>query len=188
LHARGLLSGSVGNVSARLGDRVLITPTRVPYARMRPSDIVVVSMDDGSSIGRVPPSRELPLHLAVYRARPDIGAVIHTHSPYATAWSFTDQPLTGDDPLGGPAPVAQLEDLAYYGIGEVGTTPRVEPPGSWSLADAAVETLRSGSAVLLRDHGVLVAAPDLDGAAARVQAVEQQALTAWLLRTSFRHA
>src|SRR4051794_23766240 len=82
----GLVAGTVGNVSARVADGMLITPSRTPYDNMAPFDVVFVA-SDGSFDARATPSTEWPLHLAVYDARPDAGAVIHTHSLHATAWA-----------------------------------------------------------------------------------------------------
>ncbi|MGV1049380.1 MAG: class II aldolase/adducin family protein [Solirubrobacterales bacterium] len=165
-----LVVGTVGNVSFRLDDRVLITPSRVPYARMRPSDIVTVSLTGERLAGSRQASIELPLHLAVYRRRGDVRALIHTHSPHATAWSFLGEPLP------------RTEENAYYGIGEVLTTPAA-PSGSIELAEAAATTLGDSSAVLLGRHGVLVAGLGLEEALELATVVEHQAQVALLLRS-----
>jgi L-fuculose-phosphate aldolase len=174
LWERRLVAGTAGNVSVRAGDRVVITPSRRPYAEMTERDLVSVAVDGGAVRGRAgaaPPSRELPLHLALYRARPDVGAVIHTHSPYATAWSFLDVPLE-----------PRTEDLEYYGVGPVATA-AYAPPASDALAAAAVAALGSSRAALLARHGVLVAAGDLAHALSIAEAVEHQAHVAWILRS-----
>lgn len=168
--AQGLVTGSVGNISERRGDAVRITPTRLPYSSMRRRDLVTVSREGAQVAGRRGPSRELALHLAIYAARPDVGAVVHTHSPYATAWSFLDAPLA-------PA----TEEVSYYGIGTV-VTAAYAPPGSAELARSACASLAGGRGVLLARHGVLAAAASVDEALSVAAAIEHQATVAWLLR------
>lgn len=171
LVADGLVIGTVGNVSARCGRELRITPTRHPYEAMRRRDLVRVDADSGRPLSAgARPSRELPLHLAVYRARPDVAAVIHTHSPYATAWSFLDQPVE-------PA----LEDLAYYGIGEIRTAAPA-PPGSDDLAHNVSRALGRSNAVLLGHHGVLTTGGSVAEALNAARVVEHQAQVAWLVR------
>jgi L-fuculose-phosphate aldolase len=82
--AGGLVCGSEGNVSARAGELVAVSPTSLPYDALRPEDVSLVTAAGELVEGREP-SVELPLHLAVLAARPDVGAVVHTHSPHATA-------------------------------------------------------------------------------------------------------
>lgn len=170
LEADGLVVGTVGNVSARAGGELVVTPTRAPYARMRARDLARVDIASGARSRGGVPSRELPLHLAVYRARPDVGAVVHTHSVAATAWSFLDEPL-------GP----ELEDLAYHGIDPVLTAPPAAP-GSAELAAGAVAALGPGSAVLLGRHGLLTAGDTPERALLVARVVEHHAQIGWLLR------
>ncbi|MFA4930061.1 MAG: class II aldolase/adducin family protein [Patulibacter sp.] len=171
LVAEGLVIGTVGNVSARHGRELRITPTRRAYETMRRRDLVRVDSDSGLPLtADAHPSRELPLHLAVYRARPDVAAVIHTHSPYATAWSFLDAPLE-------PA----LEDLDYFGIGPVRTA-AAAPPGSDALAANVSQALGGSNAVLLGHHGVLTTGRSVDEALVAARVVEHQARIAWLVR------
>lgn len=171
LIADGLVVGTVGNVSARHGDELRITPTRQPYETMRRRDLVRVDTRSGVPLASdARPSRELPLHLAVYCTRPDVAAVIHTHSPYATAWSFLDRALE-------PA----LEDLDYFGVGPVRTAAPA-PPGSDALAANVSQALGGSNAVLLGRHGVLTTGTSVDDALVAARVVEHQARIAWLLR------
>ncbi|MGE4428439.1 MAG: class II aldolase/adducin family protein [Solirubrobacteraceae bacterium] len=165
----GLVVGTVGNVSARVGDRMLITPTRRAYATLRPRHLAAVDLTDGRTLHGAP-SRELPLHRAVYAHRPDVGAVVHTHSVAATAWSFLGSPL-------GP----ELEDLAYHGIGTIRTSVPA-PAGSEALASSVTSALGDSGAVLLGEHGVLGVGPDVRRALVAARVVEHQARVAWLLR------
>jgi L-fuculose-phosphate aldolase len=149
LWERGLMAGTTGNVSMRRGSTVTITPSRMAYRMMARRDLAVVDLDGRPLRASPAPSRELPLHLAVYRARPDVGAVVHTHSPYATAWSF----LTGQlEP--------RTEDMDYYGVGVVRTAAHAAP-GSEALAREAAIALGSSRAALLGRHGVLAVATTL---------------------------
>lgn len=82
--AGGLVQGTEGNASARAGELVAVSPSGLAYETLRPEDVCLVMLD-GELVEGPPPSVELPMHLAVYAARPDVGAVVHTHSPRATA-------------------------------------------------------------------------------------------------------
>jgi L-fuculose-phosphate aldolase len=84
MEAGGLVRGTEGNASARAGDVVAVSPTSLTYDALSPEDISLVTADGELVDGRAP-SVELPMHLAVLAARPDVGAIVHTHSPYATA-------------------------------------------------------------------------------------------------------
>jgi L-fuculose-phosphate aldolase len=167
---RGLVVGTVGNVSVRLENRILITPTRTRYERLGPKDVVAVGPSGERLAGTAQPSNELPLHLAVYRARPDVSAVVHTHSPNATAWSFLGVPIH-----------PTTEENAYYGIGEVRTS-APGPAGSEELAEGAAAALGDSAAVLLGRHGVLAVGAELDEALEIAAVVERQAKIALLLR------
>jgi L-fuculose-phosphate aldolase len=166
----GLVVGMVGNVSRRVGNRILITPSRVPYPRMGPADVVAVDLEAGHSRNEAIPSTELPVHLAIYRKRPDVNAVIHTHSSHAVAWSFLGEPLL---PL--------TEENRYYGIGIVQTTPAAAA-GSEELAQAVADVQADASAVLLGEHGVLAWGPSVDAVLDVARGVERQAEIAWILR------
>jgi L-ribulose-5-phosphate 4-epimerase len=170
LPERGLGVGTVGNVSARAAGLVRITPTRARYADMRPRDLVTVDPSSGVVRRGRDPSRELPMHLAIYRRRADAGAVVHTHSPCATAWSCLGEPL-------GP----QLEENDYYGIGPVGTA-AYAAAGSAALADAAAAALARSQAALLPRHGVVAVGGSPEEALDVAVAVEHVARVALLVR------
>ena len=166
----GLVAGTTGNVSARDGDRVLITPTSLPYGEIEEDDVVALSLEGAVLEGARLPSSELPVHLAVYAARPDAGALVHTHSVHATAWSLIGEPLdTG------------TEELEHTAGGAVQTAPYAAT-GSEAIAELCVDALGDRRAVLLGRHGVV----GLGGAPAEALvtcvAVERQAQIAWLLR------
>src|SRR3979411_2378587 len=91
----GLVRGTSGNISAREpgSDRCLITPSGVDYDTMQPEDLVVVGLDGERPMAQAKPSVDTPVHLAVYRARPDVSACIHTHSLYAAAFSTVEREI-----------------------------------------------------------------------------------------------
>jgi L-fuculose-phosphate aldolase len=166
----GLVAGTSGNVSARDGDRILITPSALPYGEIEEDDVVALSLDGTVLDGVREPSSERRVHLAVYAARPDAGALVHSHSVHATAWSFLGAPLdTG------------TEELEHAAGGAVLTAP-FAPSGSDEIAAAAVEALGDRGAVLLGRHGVLAVGDSPARALDVCAAVERQAQIALLLR------
>ena len=166
----GLVAGSSGNVSAREGALIHITPAGLPYDEMSETDVVTLDREGSVVEGEREPSSERRLHLAVYAARPDAGALVHSHSTHATAWSFLDQPLdTG------------TEELELAAGGAVHTAPYA-PTGSDEIAWAAVKALGDGGAVLLGRHGVLAVGDSPARALDAATVVERQAHLAWLLR------
>jgi L-fuculose-phosphate aldolase len=145
----------------------------MPYDQMTPADVVTVTCD-GRQISPGRPSRELRVHLAIYAARPEVGGVVHTHSVYATAWSFSGLELAPD-----------TEDLR----GHLGGPVRVVMPavaGSEVLADAVVEALDGRYAALLGRHGVIALGATANDALEAARTVEQQALIA-TVSTVMRH-
>lgn len=168
---RGLVSGSSGNLSAKLDDgTVLITPTRASFARLEPEDLVHLdrSGEPFNAGGR--PSIERPLHLATYRARPDARFVVHTHPTYCVVWSMT----------GGLFPretVAATESLA-----PVVWVP-FAPSGSHELATACQRALSGGAPLaLLENHGLIAVSADIDEAFIQTDLAEECAKVAYLHR------
>ena len=165
----GLVAGSSGTVSAREGDLIHITPAGLAYGAMTEADIVTLDPEGAVVGGRREPSSERRVHLAVYAARPDAGALVHTHSTHATAWSFLDEPLeTGTE---------ELEQAA----GQPVLTAPYAPTGSDEIAAAAVRALGDRGAVLLGRHGVLTLGATPGRALDAAVVVERQAQLAWLL-------
>jgi ribulose-5-phosphate 4-epimerase/fuculose-1-phosphate aldolase len=169
MHRLGLVAGTAGNVSAREGDLVHITPSALPYPEMTEDDLVTLDADGAVVAGEREPSSERRVHSAVYAARPDAGAIVHTHSGYATAWTFVGEPLVS------PA------------LGSVRTAPYAAS-GSDAIAVAAVEAIEGRRAALLARHGVLGLARTPAAALATCAAVEHGARRAWLERGIDAHA
>ncbi|MEE1930614.1 class II aldolase/adducin family protein [Streptomyces sp. TRM 70351] len=160
--ADGLVTGTSGNVSARVGDTVLVTPSGIPYDRLGPGDLCAVTLDGRPAAGHRVPTSELPLHLAVYR-HTDAAAVVHTHAVHATAVSTLVDELPAVHymaaALGGPVRVAPY---ARYGTAE--------------LAGHVLAALRGRSGCLLRNHGTVVYGRDLE------QALDRTAQLEWMCR------
>ena len=160
----GYFVGTWGNISVRYRDRFLITPTRLDYDAMTPADIVLIETESGRRAGgwRLP-SSEMQLHRAIYRARPDVGAVVHSHSPHASAVSCLRKGI----------PVL-LEDMAQL-IGEVRCAPYVRGGMHHALAEGAVAHLGESNAVLLSNHGPVCCGRDLEEALVVSQVLEKSA-------------
>jgi L-fuculose-phosphate aldolase len=167
----GLVRGTSGNVSVRdpATGAIAITPTGLPYPGMAADDVAVLGPDGDQLDGALKPTSELALHLGVYRARPDVGAVVHTHSMFATTFAV----------LGEPVPPV------HYLIVRAGESVPVAPYaryGTPELAESCVTTLGAGFAVLLANHGVVAVGVDLAAAMAVAEAVEYTAELAWRAR------
>ena len=168
----GLVDGVSGNLSARAGDLIAITPSGVPYQDMAPADICLVRPADGSTAAGGRPSTETPMHLAVYRAT-DAAAIVHTHSPFVVALSTVLDEL--------PA--------VHYAMAGLGGLVRVTPYarfGTQELADGAVAALRGRTAVILRNHGALTYGATLEQAYDRACTLEWLASVYWHARMAGR--
>lgn len=165
--AGGLVSGASGNVSIRIraadGDLLGVTASRVPYHRFTTADVLVCDFDVEPVFGEGVPSSESLAHVAIYRARADVGAVIHTHSVHASAFAVRGQPI--------PC-VLDEQVISLGGAVEVA---EYAPSASEELAERAVAVLGERAAVLLRHHGVIGVGADLDEAVAVVELVERVA-------------
>lgn len=164
---RGLVSGKAGNVSARFkgenGDIVAITPTLKSLADLREEDIVLVN-EKGELLTKGKPSSEVGMHLAIYREKPDVYGIAHTHSPYATGFAFSNKKIKRLEGFGA-IKSEYLKDIEYF------------KPGSKELAEAASEALRTEDAIILKNHGVIATGETVKEAAALVEFVEEIAKT-----------
>jgi ribulose-5-phosphate 4-epimerase/fuculose-1-phosphate aldolase len=171
LFARRLTFGRTGNISVRDGDRILVTPTGVSLGALDSLSVIGI---DGRHIGGPEPSKEAFLHAAVYRSRPDAGAVVHLHSTYSVAVSCLDG-LPADD---------VLPPLTAYYVMRVGTLPLLpyHAPGDASLEPLAEQVAGQHSAFLLANHGPVVAGTNLAAAADAVEELEETARLFLLLQ------
>ena len=170
---RGLTAGRTGNISVREGDSILITPTNVSLGALEVGSLARVQ-SDGLALPGAAASKEAFLHLALYRARPDARAVVHLHSTHAVAVScLADVPL--DDAL--PA-------LTPYYLMRVGRLPVLpyHAPGDPALGPMAEAAARGAHALLLANHGPIVAGRDLASAADAIEELEETARLFLLLR------
>lgn len=154
LAAAGLSPGSSGNASVRVGDEVYATPSGSSLRRVTADLLSLVALD-GRHVSGPRPTKELGMHLAAYRARPDVGAVVHLHSPAATAVSCLGH--DGDDPLPSYTP------YRVRMLGRVAVVPYA-PPGSDELASGVAARVPDAHVLLLANHGSLVCAADLPAA------------------------
>ncbi|WEO98215.1 class II aldolase/adducin family protein [Streptomyces sp. FXJ1.172] len=160
--ADALVVGTSGNVSARVGDVVLVTPSGVPYDRLAPDDLTGVDLSGHQVLGTLVPTSELPMHLAVYRAT-DARAVVHTHAVHATAVSTL---------------VPELPPV-HYMTAALGGPVRVAPYATYGTEELAANMLRAltgRSGCLLQNHGTITYGATLD------QAYDRTAQLEWMCR------
>jgi 3-dehydro-4-phosphotetronate decarboxylase len=173
LYARGLTFGSSGNISVAVPDGWLMTPTNVTLGDLDPARLSHIATD-GSLIAGEPPTKEAFLHRVMYEGRPDAGAVVHLHSTHSVAVSV----LADIDPEDVLPPIT-----AYY-VMRVGRLPLVPyyPPGDESLATAVEALAGEHHAVLLANHGPIVAGSSLENAMYAAEELEETAKLFLLLR------
>ena len=163
MYSRNMVAANDGNISVRVGEQeCLCTPTGVSKGFMTPEYICRVDAQGNLLEGNpgFRPSSEMKMHLRVYEKRPDIGAVVHAHPPYATSFAVMGIPL--DQPIISEAVVS----LGTVPVAEYGT------PSTSELPDALEKYLPDYDAVLLEHHGALTYAGDLETAFMRMESVE----------------
>ena len=156
----GLTKGSGGNVSVRSSDRVAVSPSGIPYEDVTPGTVPVVDLEGTVLEGELEPSNETPMHTMIYGERPEIGGIVHTHSPYASTFASLGEPIPASHYL-----------IAYAGR-EVPVA-GYEPPGTEALGELAVEALGTDhNACLLQNHGVIAVGEDGEDAMEVAEMVE----------------
>lgn len=171
LEERGFIAGTDGNISARIDpDRILITPAGKAKGRLNPEQLVVVHIDGIKLDGSCEPTSEMAMHLAVYQARPDINACVHSHPPYATAFAVAGIPLPDD----------VLPEVVVF----VGAIPMCEyaPPGTEAVPKSLEPFIKTHHAFLLRNHGLLTVGQSLEQACNRHETVEHYSRILWLAK------
>ena len=163
MDAAGFAPSKSGNVSMRMGEGLLITPTGKPYGQLEPADLVHVDFDGKVLAGKLQPSSEWRFHASVYRARPDVAAVVHNHSPRATALSCARRGVPAFHYM---VAIAGGNDIACARYATFGTQ---------ELADNLVVALGDRKAVLLANHGVVACGASLGQAWTIAQEVENLA-------------
>jgi L-ribulose-5-phosphate 4-epimerase len=170
LPKNNLVSWTGGNVSGRDPETglVAIKPSGVRYENLRPEHMVVVDLDGRIVEGNLSPSSDTATHLYIYRRRPDVGGVVHTHSRYATAFAALGRPIPvyltamGDE-FGCPIPCGEFALIGDEEIGRI-----------------VVETAGESPAVLLKNHGVFTIGKDAMAAVKTAVMVEDVAATVWI--------
>jgi L-fuculose-phosphate aldolase len=168
LLARGLEEGAAGNVSARQSDgTVCVTGASVDYRTMVLEDLVVVDLDGKVVSGEHSPSSELPLHLAVYNAFDDVGAVIHSHPVHATMFAVARQPIP-----------SCIDEFTIHVGGDVRVT-EYAMSGNEHVGSNAVAALEGRGAALLANHGLVAVGPSPAKALHITALVERSAFVIW---------
>ncbi len=170
MFARGYVAANDGNISVRLDERrVLTTPTGVSKGFMRPEEMVVVDLE-GNPLSEGRPSSELPMHLFVYRERPDVHAVVHAHPPYATGFATAGQALD-------KCVLAEV-------VVTIGSIPLAEygTPSTQELPETLKPYIHSCEAFLMANHGVVTVGKDLMDAYFKMERVEHYAHIVFIAR------
>lgn len=167
MDARGLNRGTSGNVSARLGEDMVVTPSGIAPAMLKPEHIVRMAADGSYDPAGMKPSSEWQMHLKLLQLRRDVNAVVHCHSRFATTLACANRPIPALHYMvavsGGPSvPVAPYATF-----------------GSAELAEAVCETLSGQFGALMANHGQIVVAPSLRHALLIAEEIEEQAAVYW---------
>ena len=166
----GLARGSSGNVSARTARGILITASGIPYERLSAAQIIEIDFDGKKRSGQGEPSSEWRMHAEIYRRRDDVAAIVHTHSPYATAAAISL----------GFLPIVHDEGRILFGD-EIPVSEHF-PPGTWDLARAVAAALGDRSAALIACHGAVAVGTSPEEALMRAEKIEEMAQLFWLSR------
>src|SRR5947209_10536683 len=153
LYNKGFAAANDGNITTRLNEReVLCTPTMVSKGFMKPEDVCRVDYEGKQLAGAKKRTSEVLLHLAVYKTRPDVHAVVHCHPPYATAFAVAQEPI----------PKCVLPEVEVF-LGEVPIA-RYETPGGPKFAETILPYVKDCNTIILANHGTVSFGPDLEKA------------------------
>ncbi len=158
-----IVSGKSGNISIRLNQYIAITPTLKSLGHLKEEDIVLVDMD-GNCLTKGKPSSEVEMHLAIYKKRNDVNAIIHVHSPYITGFAFSDKKIKRLEGFG----QINQKYLSYIDY---------EKPGSKELALSASEGIKDEDVLILKNHGMICVGENLKEAESLTMFIEESAKT-----------
>jgi len=161
LYRQKLTTTSGGNISARVGNRVFITPSGIDKARLRESDIAEIDLSGQIIHSKHPLSMETPMHLAIYLARPDILAIVHAHPPFATALACATNPSLD----------TALTSEGRLVLGEIGWA-AYELMGTKLLAQKVADTAVRHQVILMQNHGAIALGRSLLQAFDRLEVLE----------------
>jgi L-fuculose-phosphate aldolase/L-ribulose-5-phosphate 4-epimerase len=168
--AQGLMAGTSGNLSVCEDEKIFITPSSIDYMTMTEADIMVINFCGDILEGPHKPSSEWRLHAEIYANMPEVRSVVHTHSPYATAFAVINESI----------PVALME-IVFFLRGDVRVAP-VAAQGSAEVGLGAVKALKDRGACLLQNHGVVSIGKNLAEAFIRAEYIEDAAKVYHLAR------
>lgn len=173
LFERGKATGSVANMSFLHENELYITASGTCFGTLQEEEFVIVDMN-GNQYNKLRPSKELPLHVSVYKNKPYVSAVIHVHSRYSVLWSCLPD-LNESDCIPDHTPYLKMQ------LGKVGLVP-YEHPGSQALFDVFDKYVEKSDGWLLSHHGPVVPGEDLKNAFYALEEMEESARIAWELR------
>lgn len=177
LYDRKLNTGASGNISMRTGKgTMLITPSGSCKGMLEADKLVEIWIDDGKVVGNGKPSMETPFHLAFYRNRPDINAVVHTHPMFCTVCACKDLKVRSD---------LTPEGLLVLGR-EIPMVPYATP-GTDDLASQLKDSMQTANAFLLEKHGAITVGPDMAEAYYRMETLEYMAELMYHISSGFEH-
>ena len=160
----GLIAGTSGNLSVLSEDgKMVITPSGIHYMTMTAEDVMVIELDGTIVEGSHKPSSEWQMHAEIYKNKPEVRSVVHTHSPYATAFAVLNEPIP---------PI--LIEMVYSFKGEVPIAP-VASQGTVSVGEGVAKALQNGTACLMQNHGAVTIGQDLPKAYIRAVYLEDAA-------------
>ncbi|MCI9636686.1 MAG: class II aldolase/adducin family protein [Hungatella sp.] len=164
-YEEALFAGTSGNLSVydREKETMIITPSSIPYETMKEEDLVLMKLSGEIIEGRHKPSSEWRMHAAVYKEREDVGAVVHTHSPYATSFAVNREPI----------PIILIEMIPFLG-GDM-LVADFAMPGTEDVGREALKVLKGRNACLMSNHGVLAVGENLEQAHIRAIYAEDAA-------------
>lgn len=163
LYDKQLVLGKSGNVSIRLGDYIAITPTLKSINGLDEEDIVLVDFNF-NTLSNGKPSSEVGMHLEIYKKRPDVNAIIHTHAPYATGFAFSDKKIKRLEGFG------QIKKPYIASI-------EYEKPGTENLALSASNAIKEEDVLILKNHGVICVGENLKETESLAVFIEESAKT-----------
>ena len=173
IYERGLTHGSSGNISVKVEDKWIVTPTNCCLGRLEPDSLSLLDQS-GNLVSGSPPTKEAFLHFIMYRSQPKANAIVHLHSTHSVAVSCLDH----------PEPENVLPPITAYHVMKVGRLPLVPyyPPGDPELAQAVGKVASTHHAVLLANHGPVVAGTSLEDAVNITEELEQTAKLSLFLK------
>ena len=166
LYNKKLVSGKSGNISIRFEKYIAITPTLKSLGHLKEEDIVLVDMD-GNCLTKGNPSSEAGMHLAIYKKRDDVNAIVHVHSPYVTGFAFSDKKIKRLEGFG------QINQKYLSSI-------EYEKPGSSELALSASEGIKDEDVLILKNHGMLCVGENLKETESLAMFIEESAKTQFI--------